>query len=154
MKKTLYFAQKGLVLDPTKTKILVHRYKNAKYRSAQLSGKLGLPGGRLNFGEQPDDSLIREVEEETGVMVLPFLPFYTWTWIYQREDEEVQIVATARLCTSTNELFHDAVDEPESEIEKSFWLEIDKINLAEFVENERPIIESFLKYKKNNPFVF
>ena len=30
-----------------------------------------MPGGGIEFGEQPADAMVREVEEETGLLVLP-----------------------------------------------------------------------------------
>ncbi len=42
--------------------------------SSQVSGFVGnwtLPGGGIEFGEQPADAMVREVEEETGLHVIP-----------------------------------------------------------------------------------
>ena len=37
----------------------------------RLSGQWTLPGGGLEFGEDPVDAMTREVEEETGLIVRP-----------------------------------------------------------------------------------
>lgn len=42
--------------------------------SSQVPGFAGnwtLPGGGIEFGEQPADAMVREVEEETGLHVIP-----------------------------------------------------------------------------------
>ena len=44
----------------------------------KFSGKWDLPGGYIHVGEDPKDGLIREVEEETGVMLVePIEKLYT-----------------------------------------------------------------------------
>lgn len=43
MSQKLYFAQKGLVLDYTQTKLLVIYYSESKYTSEKVKGKFGLP---------------------------------------------------------------------------------------------------------------
>jgi len=37
----------------------------------EWEGVWTLPGGGLEFGESPDDSVVREVEEETGLIIRP-----------------------------------------------------------------------------------
>ena len=42
--------------------------------SAELpkwQGQWTLPGGGIDFGEAPEDAMVREVEEETGILVSP-----------------------------------------------------------------------------------
>jgi 8-oxo-dGTP diphosphatase len=51
---------KALILDETRTKFLIVQEENGKWE---------LPGGRLDFGESPDDGLRREIQEEMGLEV-------------------------------------------------------------------------------------
>src|SRR3990167_1787520 len=39
-----------------------------------------LPGGRLEFGEKPEEALVREVVEETGLEVQPLGLLNSWTF--------------------------------------------------------------------------
>lgn len=55
----------GLVIKDEK--IVLIKKANGPYK-----GKLDLPGGSLEFGEKPEDTLIREFKEETGLDVLDF----------------------------------------------------------------------------------
>jgi 8-oxo-dGTP pyrophosphatase MutT (NUDIX family) len=153
MKQQIHFAQKGLVLDKTKSKILVIKYSDAKYMASKLKNKLGLPGGKIEFEEQPDQSFINEVKEETGITIKPLLPFYTWTWIYQKENTQIQIVAIARLAHYQSGKLTIAEDQIESTIESSQWLNLKEIKLADFIIDEQPVIKKFLQYQRQNPFL-
>src|SRR5258705_12292780 len=90
-------AQKGFILDSDRKKLLVIRYSDSRYQAQKLNGKLALPGGQIDFGREPDEEFVREVEEETGITATAGLPFYIWTWTYEKDDVEKQIVAVARL---------------------------------------------------------
>lgn len=154
-KKKISFAQKGLILDSTRSKILVNKYSESKYLPEKLVGKVCLPGGQIEFGEEPDDSFIREVFEETGVTITPLLPFYTWTWIYKKDNIKKQIVAVARLGLYKNgeikEPLHE--NEKETKLEKARWLLLKSIDVTTFVHDEQPVIKKFKEYIQKNPFL-
>jgi 8-oxo-dGTP pyrophosphatase MutT (NUDIX family) len=152
MKNIFSFAQKGLVFNNTRKKILVNRYLESKYLPDKLIGRLCLPGGQVDFGEDPDKSFVREVKEETGITIKPLLPFYVWTWIYKKDDSRKQIVAVARLAFYKNGKIIKPKGETETKMEKARWIDINKIEIDKFVEDEQPIIKKFLKYSKSNPF--
>jgi len=57
----------GLVTD-SNSRILLGRLSKAIPR---WTGYWTLPGGGLNFGEDAKDAVVREVEEETGMIVAP-----------------------------------------------------------------------------------
>jgi 8-oxo-dGTP diphosphatase len=40
-----------------------------------FAGEWALPGGFVDYGEDPDQAVVREVEEETGLIGLPFRQF-------------------------------------------------------------------------------
>ncbi len=147
-------AQKGLVLDTEKKRVLVIKYSDSRYQSHKLNGKLALPGGQIDFGEEPDNGFVREVEEETGITCEPGTPFYIWTWIYKKDGVEKQIVAIARLGFYKSGEPHQAPkEENESKIELVGWMEIDGLVVDDFVEDERPIIKAYFEYQKQNPFL-
>lgn len=151
MQQVLSIAQKGLVFNKTK-KILVSRYLESKYLPDKLVGKYCLPGGQIDFGEDLDKSFIREVKEETGVTITPLLPFYVWTWIYKKDNSQKQIIAVARLASYKNGRIAKPKGETETKIERARWIDIKKIEIDKFVEDEQPVIMKFIKFSKSNPF--
>lgn len=53
--------------------------------SKEISGKWELPGGGLDFGEEIQAGLKREVEEESGLKIksISEKPLYIWTWRFE-----------------------------------------------------------------------
>jgi 8-oxo-dGTP diphosphatase len=52
---------------------------------AGLDGKWELPGGKIEFGETPDKAIVREIQEELGIKIVPrrLLPYlHTNIWEY------------------------------------------------------------------------
>ncbi len=62
----------GLVVkqteEPNNKKVLLCRLSS---QVPQWQGQWTLPGGGLEFGESPEHAMVREVEEETGMIVTP-----------------------------------------------------------------------------------
>lgn len=57
------------------------------------TGKLDLPGGSLEFSENPLDGLTRELKEETGLSIKnqKLVDFLAHTVIYKDNNEEIQM---------------------------------------------------------------
>lgn len=145
-------AQKGFILDQTQKHLLVIKYRDSQFVPG-LNGKYGLPGGQIEFGGDPDQEFTREVEEETGITVTPGIPFYIYTWTYSKGEKEKQIIAVARLAYyESGQPYEGPKDESESKIELVTWLELDNLDPVTFVEDERPIIEAYFRYRGENPF--
>jgi 8-oxo-dGTP pyrophosphatase MutT (NUDIX family) len=144
MNQILYFAQKGLILDPSGTKLLMILYSDAKY-NLEIKDKFGLPGGRIEFGENLDEAFAREIMEETGIVAKASDPVYIWTWTYDKEDTKVQIVATARIGTYVSGEINQTFIEEEVNLGGAFWKDISELNEEIVIKDEWPAIQKLIQ---------
>jgi mutator protein MutT len=70
-------------------------------------------GGKIEFGEKPEEALIREVKEESGleVEVVGLLP-YVHTNIWQKGDEQHQVFLLSYECRIVGGSLHDTTFDP------------------------------------------
>ena len=56
-------------------------------------GKLDLPGGTVNFGERPNETLIREFDEETGLALTDYSLFDVDSvkFLYKENDKSIMV---------------------------------------------------------------
>ena len=56
-------------------------------------GKLDLPGGTVNFGERPNETLIREFDEETGLAITDYSLFDvdSVNFLYKENDKSIMV---------------------------------------------------------------
>lgn len=88
--KQFYVALKGAIFNENKFIIVK--------RSDCTRGEHGLwelPGGRMEFGETPEQTLTRELQEEIGLNVEILKPIKTWSFF---RDENTQLVGITCLC--------------------------------------------------------
>lgn len=153
-KKLFYFAQKGIILNKEKDSILVNKYTDSKYLPEKLTGRMCLPGGRV-YEDEPDlgTSFVKTIEKETGVKMIPKLPFYVWDWSYEIDSKVQNIVAIGRVgIYESGDIRTSPVEKPETMQATPFWLRLEDLEIEQFVEDEQEVIRKYLEYIKNNPF--
>ncbi len=72
--------------------------RSSKYKD--IEGIWDIPGGRIDFGEQPEQGLKREIREETGLELDQIEKILDASTIFQ--NKEKQIVRITYLCTVKN----------------------------------------------------
>lgn len=145
-------AQVAIVLNKTKTHILVSRFLTSKHLPQKLTNKLCLPGGQIEPADNPDESIIKEIFSETGILIEVGLPFYIWNWTYNKAGVPKQIIGVARLAHYLSGKIRNPSIESETSLDKARWIKLVDLPISEFVFDEQPILSLFKQYQEINPF--
>jgi len=149
MAQLLHLAQKAIVEKDGKV-LVIKNLKRAKYNP----GMVHFPGGRMKFGEEIDEHLIREVREETGVKIKPLEILGMTTWIvYAGQDnrkelvkDDLQVVAIIRRCKYVSgkvSLKNNVDDEP---IAEAMWRNPKELLKDNYFDKKLlPALKSYLK---------
>lgn len=141
----LFFAQKAFIVDQ-QTLLMVRKSQADPHQP----GKWEVPGGRMQFGEEIDSHLAREVKEEVGLEVSPGEPFHIWQWRLNRKDEQgtsssAQVVAVARICTPLSLDVSSANQVADDYIDTIKWVPFDDVLEYDLIRNMVPAVQVFLK---------
>ena len=137
MEVKLFVAAKAFVVH--KDKVLILR-ESIKYNDGTQIGKYGEVGGRINPGEFFNDSLLREVKEETGLVVTIGKPFYVGEWRRTVRGENWQIIGVFIECFSEydNVILSDDHDH-------YLWIDPKDYKNYTIMESTIPAFEAYLK---------
>ena len=100
----VYSAVKAVIEHNGKYLILYQQLKGEKI--------LDLPGGKVEYGESPYHTLIREVKEEVALEIEIIRPLGMW-WFFRHSDQ-AQVVCNTFLCHTDQteiDLTHNPADE-------------------------------------------
>jgi len=96
--------------------LLVKRSNNARGEHSYWE----LPGGRLEFGETPEEALTRELKEETGLTAKIIRPLQTWNFF---RGNDTQIVGITFLCKADSDTVQLS-----SEHDAYAWITFDELD--------------------------
>ena len=119
-------------------KILILR-ESTKYLEGSNSGKFDVVGGRIKPGQRFDESLLREIKEETGLDVKIGKPFYVGEWRPKVNDEQWQIVGTFFECFSKSNKVVLSQDH-----DKYLWINSQDYQKYNLIENLKPAFEVYI----------
>ena len=93
----------------------------------EVKGKLfwDLPGGRVEHGESPYDTLHREVKEETNLDIKIVKPVGMW-WFFREVDED-QVVCNTFLCKPNHSDVNMNINPADENIKEFRWLTKEEI---------------------------
>jgi len=115
MDRQFFVAVKALLFFDGKF-LLVKRSDNARGEHSYWE----FPGGRLEFGETPEEALARELKEETSLSAKIIRPLQTWSFF---RGDDTQIVGITFLCKADS-----AIVQLSSEHDAYSWITFDELN--------------------------
>lgn len=140
MELKLFVATKAFIVHTGRVLIV---QESAQYREGTNAGKYDVVGGRIKPGERFDAGLLREVKEETGLVVKIGRPFVINEWRPIVNGEQWQIVGIFFECFSDSDAVILSKDH------KSFlWIDPEKYREYALIENLDSIFASYLTFKK------
>ncbi|MBI3290759.1 NUDIX domain-containing protein [Candidatus Falkowbacteria bacterium] len=119
-------------------KILILRESN-KYQDGTNAGKYDVPGGRIKPGQRFDESLLREIKEETGLEVKIGKPFFVNEWRPEKNGELWQIVGVFFECVAESDRISLSEDHDDFK-----WIEPRGHKNYNLIENLHPAFVAYL----------
>lgn len=142
MNKKTIFVFKGILFN-NENKILIDNRKEEGLEGA--NGKWEVPGGKIEFGESPEDAVKRELLEETGynVKVKDIVP-YTNVSLWEYSDYMQHTVIFFYIC----ELIDDNnIDIQDKRVNTYKWASSDELEKYDFLPGNKEAIEVAMKTK-------
>ncbi|SRR3989304_2257411 len=137
MKAILQTAVKALVFRGKKTLIL---RESPQYREGTNQGRYDVPGGRIKPGQRYYKSLLREINEETGLSVKIGRPFHVDEWKPKVAGRDLNILGIFFECFADSDKVRLSKDH-----DNYLWInpiEYKKFNLVPGLER---VFESYLR---------
>lgn len=148
MKQFKHLGAYGLIIE--KRKIVLIKKKGGPYNE-----KLDLPGGTIEWGETPEQTLIRELNEEVGIDVTNYELFdansVVLEWMHKEELEKVHHLGIFyKILDYNNDVLEKIkIDEKNDDSLGARFYEIDKLRKNELSDIAKLEIEK-LGYKLKN----
>ena len=136
MEIKLFVAIRAFIIHDGKVLLLK---ESTEYKDGINVGKFDVVGGRIEPGQRFDESLIREINEETGLNVEIGRPFFVNEWRPILRGEQWQIVGTFFECFSSSDKVILSKDHDEY-----IWINPKDYKKYNIIDEIIPAFESFL----------
>ena len=113
--------------------------ESTKYTDGANAGRFDVAGGRIKPGQRFDESLIREIKEETGLSVRIGRPFFVNEWRPVVRGEQWQIVGTFFECFANSDKVVLREDH-----NKYIWIDPPEYKKYNLIDNLIPAFASYL----------
>ena len=137
MKIKLFTATKAFIRY--NDKILILR-ESGNYQDGTNEGYFDIPGGRVEPGQKFDESLRREIKEETGLNIAIGNPFFVNEWRPQKNGEQWQIIGIFFECDADTEKINLSKDHDKFE-----WINPKEYKNFNLIKNLYPAFESYIE---------
>lgn len=117
---------------------------------------LALPKGLVDPGEKPEQTALREVYEETGIIATPVTKLTDIKYVYVRtwgDQERVFKIVSFYLLRYKSGRIDDIAPEMRIEVKCALWLPLDEAEKKLSYSNERKVIRLAQEYLKSHPEV-
>ena len=113
--------------------------ESSQYADGANTGKFDVVGGRVKPGQHFAESLVREIEEETGLKVNIGKPFFMNEWRPMVKGEQWHIIGTFLECTAESDNVKLSADHDEFH-----WIDPKDYKKYALIENLHPAFEAYL----------
>lgn len=136
----------------------MERPKKVSAKSARKSSKpptiIALPKGAIDAGEKPEQTALREVEEETGIRAQLLTKLADIKYVYVRSWGDrarvFKIVSFYLLLYRAGRL-GEIAPEMRVEVQRAFWLPLDEAAAKLSYKGEREMVERAVQYVSAHP---
>jgi 8-oxo-dGTP pyrophosphatase MutT (NUDIX family) len=115
---------------------------------------LALPKGLVDPGEKPEQTALREVQEETGLIATPIAKLADIKYVYVRswgdQQRVFKIVSFFLLRYQSGEI-DDVSREMRVEVRRAFWIPAEEAPRRLAYRGERDVVRRALLYLKSHP---
>lgn len=115
---------------------------------------LALPKGLVDPGETAEETAIREVREETGLVAVPITKLADIKYVYVRtwgDQERVFKIVSFYLLRYESGRIDDVTQEMRIEVKRALWLPLDDAPGKLAYSNERAVVRRAQEYLKAHP---
>ncbi len=115
---------------------------------------MALPKGAIDPGERPEQTAVREVQEETGIQADVVAKLASIKYFYVRnwgDHAQVFKIVTFFLLLYRSGRMDDVTPEMRVEVQRAFWLPLDEAPAGLSYKGEREVAKHALQYIQDHP---